>query len=62
MGLVDLNDPQERGKTFRCIVVEMERRTKATKTYLGASTELLTSEWSAKQLADLYFERWPRQE
>jgi len=61
-GLVDLNDPEEPGKVFRCRVIEIERRSKGTCTYLGASTLLGRDEWNAEQLANLYFERWPKQE
>jgi len=61
-GLVDLNDPEQRGKVFRCRVIEIERRGKGTRTYLGASTLLDRAEWNAEQLANLYFERWPKQE
>ena len=43
-------------------VVEVERRTKGEVTYLGASTLLRDDEWSAEQVADLYFDRWPAQE
>ncbi len=59
-GQVDLNDPD--GGVFRTRVVEIERRSKKTHTYLGASAFLNAQNWSAEQLADLYFERWPRQE
>ncbi len=40
----------------------MERRTTGKVTYLGASTKLDEREWKAKELADLYFDRWPNQE
>ena len=50
------------GGTFRMRVVEVERRTKGEVTYLGASTLLRDDEWSAEQVADLYFDRWPAQE
>jgi hypothetical protein len=40
IGLVDLNDPDEPEKPFRIRVIEVERRTKGTVTYLGASTLL----------------------
>ena len=62
VGLVDLNDPEARGKTFRVRVVEVERRSKNMVTYLGASTLLEEREWKAPELADLYFDRWPKQE
>ena len=60
MGVCDFNDPQ--GTTFRMRVVELERRTKGDITYLGASMLLREDEWSAEQIADLYFGRWPNQE
>jgi hypothetical protein len=59
---VDLNDPEAKGRTFRVRVIEVERRSKNTVTYLGASTLLEEREWSAPQIADLYFDRWPKQE
>jgi hypothetical protein len=62
IGLVDLNDPDEPEKPFRIRVIEVERRTKGTVTYLGASTRLEERDWKASELADLYFERWPKQE
>jgi len=62
MGLVDLNDPEARGKTFRVRVIEVERRSKGTVTYLGASTLLEERDWKATEIADLYFKRWPNQE
>ena len=62
MGLVDLNDPEARGKTFRTRVIEVERRSKGTVTYLGASTLLSERDWKAAEVADLYFDRWPKQE
>ena len=62
VGLVDLNDPEARGKTFRVRVVEVERRSKNMVTYLGASTLLEEREWKAPELADLYSDRWPKQE
>ena len=61
-GLVDLNDPQARGQTFRVRVIEVERRSKGTVTYLGASTLLAERDWSATDIANLYFDRWPKQE
>jgi hypothetical protein len=62
MGLVDLNDPEAKGTTFRVRIIEVERRSKNTVTYLGASTLLEEREWNAPQIADLYFNRWPKQE
>jgi transposase len=62
IGLVDLNDPAAQNKTFRVRVVEVERRSKGTVTYLGASTLLEERDWKATEIADLYFERWPKQE
>jgi hypothetical protein len=62
MGLVDLNDPEARGQTFRTQVIEVERRSKGTVTYLGASTLLCERDWKPAEIADLYFDRWPKQE
>ena len=62
IGLVDLNDPENREKPFRIRVIEVERRSKGTVTYLGASTLLQERDWKAAELSDLYFERWPKQE
>jgi hypothetical protein len=62
VGLVDLNDPEAKGGTFRIRIVEIERRTKGTITYLGASTLLDERDWKAAEISDLYFERWPMQE
>ena len=62
IGLVDLNDPDEPEKPFRIRVIEVERRSKGTVTYLGASTLLEERDWKASELSDLYFERWPKQE
>jgi len=62
VGLVDLNDPEVKGGTFRVRVVEIERRSKGTITYLGASTLLAERDWKAAKISDLYFERWPMQE
>ena len=62
MGLCDFNDPEQKGATFRARVIELERRSKGTITYLGASTLLDEREWKPAELADLYFERWPKQE
>jgi hypothetical protein len=61
-GLVDLNDPEAPKKIFRLRVVEIERRSKGTVTYLGASTRLDERDWKPAQIADLYFDRWPNQE
>jgi hypothetical protein len=60
MGLADFKDPE--GDTFRMRVVEIERRSKGTLTYLGASTMLDDAEWKPHEIADAYFERWPNQE
>jgi transposase len=60
MGVADFEDPDD--GTFRMRVIEIERRSKKTVTYLGASTRLAEKEWSASELADLYFDRWPNQE
>lgn len=60
MGEADFNDPE--GGKFRMRVVEVERRTKGTTTYLGASLKLDDREWKPAQLADIYFQRWPAQE
>lgn len=62
IGLVDLNDPEDPDKPFRIRVVEIERRSKGTVTYLGASTQLQERDWKAAEVSDLYFERWPKQE
>ena len=62
MGWVDLNDPELKGAKFRVRVVEVERRSKGTVTYLGASKLLDEREWKAADIADLYFDRWPNQE
>jgi hypothetical protein len=62
MGVVDLNDPESKQGFLRVRVVEVERRSKGTVTYLGASTLLEERDWDATQIADLYFERWPNQE
>jgi len=59
---VDLNDPDEPEKPFRIRVIEVERRSKGTVTYLGASTRLEERDWKAADISDLYFERWPKQE
>ena len=60
VGVADFKDPD--GGTFRMRVVEIERRTTGAVTYLGASTHLLERDWSAPDLSDLYFDRWPHQE
>lgn len=60
MGLADFKDPA--GGTFRMRVIEIERRSKGTVTYLGASERLLERDWSPSALGDLYFDRWPKQE
>jgi transposase len=60
IGVADFNDPD--GGMFRMRVIEIERRSKGTVTYLGASLRLLEREWSAIELADVYFDRWPNQE
>jgi len=62
VGVADYNDPEVRGGKFRMRVVEVERRSTGKVTYLGASTKLDEREWKAKELADLYFDRWPNQE
>ncbi len=62
VGLIDLNDPEKPNGLFRLRVVEIERRSKGTVTYLGASLLLEERDWSPAQLASLYFERWPNQE
>jgi hypothetical protein len=61
-GIADFADPEVKGGTFRMRVVEVKRRTTGELTYLGASTRLDEREWKAKDLADLYFDRWPNQE
>ena len=60
MGECDLNDPD--GGTFRIRVLEVERRSKGSITYLGASMLLDEKDWKPQEIADLYFERWPAQE
>ena len=63
IGVADFPDPTgPQGATFRMRVIEIERRTKGTLTYLGASLRLPEREWAAGELADLYFDRWPHQE
>ena len=63
MGVADFNDPANpTSGTFRMRVIEIERRSKGTVTYLGASERLLEQDWSPSALADLYFDRWPNQE
>ena len=61
-GLVDLNDPEASKQVFRIRVVEIERRSKGTVTYIGASTRLDERDWKPAEVADLYFDRWPNQE
>jgi len=60
VGECNLNDPG--GGEFRIRVVEVERRSKGSITYLGASKLLDDEEWKAQEIADLYFARWPEQE
>ncbi len=60
-GLVDLNDPDVRGGTFRIRIVELER-SNGQITYLAASTLLSDREWKGSDIADLYFSRWSAQE
>ena len=60
MGIADFNDPN--GGTFRMRVVEIERRTSGKITCIGASMILDELEWTASNIADLYFDRWPSQE
>lgn len=60
VGVADFPDPE--GGVFRMRVVEIERRSTRSVTYLGASTRLSEREWSGTELSDLYFERWPSQE
>jgi hypothetical protein len=62
VGVADFNDPEVKDGKFRMRVVEVERRTTGEVTYLGASTKLDEQQWKAKELADLYFDRWPNQE
>jgi hypothetical protein len=63
MGVADFNDPDGAdGAKFRMRVIEIERRSKGTTTYLGASMLLSDAEWRPVDLADAYFERWPNQE
>jgi transposase len=62
MGECDLNDPEVKGGTFRIRVLEVERRSKGSITYLGASVLLDEKDWKPQEIADLYFERWPAQE
>lgn len=63
IGVADFPDPEDpAGGTFRMRVIEIERRTKGTVTYLGASMLLEEADWAAGELADLYFDRWPNQE
>jgi hypothetical protein len=60
MGEADFNDPD--GGTFRMRVIEIERRSKGTVTYIGASLLFDEKEWKPEDIADLYFKRWPNQE
>lgn len=60
VGVADFPDPA--GGTFRMRVIEIERRSKGTVTYLGASTLVSERDWSAAELGNLYFDRWPNQE
>jgi hypothetical protein len=62
VGLVDLHDPDAPSKIFRIRVAEVERRSKGTVTYLGASVLLEERDWKAEDIGDLYFGRWPMQE
>jgi transposase len=62
VGMADLHDPESPETPFRIRVVEIERRSKGTTTYLGASMLLDEQEWGASAIADLYFARWPKQE
>jgi transposase len=66
VGVADFPIPRDAehpdGGLFRMRVVEIERRTKGTTTYLGASQLLSDKEWTADEIADLYFDRWPNQE
>ncbi len=43
-------------------VVEVERRTSKKVTHIGASTLLDDCEWKPADIADLYFDRRPKQE
>ncbi|MHC5062179.1 MAG: hypothetical protein ACYTFK_14035, partial [Planctomycetota bacterium] len=60
MGVADFDDRQ--GGSFRMWVIEVERRATGTVTYLGASLLLDDRQWSVEKIADLYFDRWPKQE
>jgi hypothetical protein len=62
VGVADFVDPAVKGGKFRMRVVEVERRTTGDVTHLGASMKLDEREWKARELADLYFDRWPNQE
>jgi transposase len=62
MGECEFNDPDVKGGTFRMRVLEVERRSKGSITYLGASMLLDDQEWKPQEIADLYFDRWPAQE
>ena len=43
-------------------LIEIERRETGTTVYLGASKKMSEQEWNMAETADLYFERWPKQE
>lgn len=60
MGTADFNDPD--GDIFQMRVIEIKRRTSEKVTYLGASMLIDENEWKTKDIADLYFDRWPCQE
>jgi len=59
-GVADFKAPE--GRTFRMRVVEIERRHRSDRTYLGASQKLRDQDWKPQALADLYFDRWPCEE
>ena len=59
-GTCELNDPN--GGKFPIRVIEIERRTKGSVTSLGASTLLHEEDFSATEIANMYFNRWPNQE
>jgi hypothetical protein len=59
-GVANFKAPEE--GTFRMRVVEIERRNKSERTYLGASMKLREQDWPPQELADLYFDRWSCQE
>lgn len=63
MGRCHLADPdQPKTELFPMRVIELKRRRTGQVTYLGASQLLAEDEWPAAKVADLYFERWPKQE